>query len=378
MKKRNKGPSCLGSMLLFIAVVLVLKYAYGKLPDNTVDESVSEKGDRLYDMLLEGLGNYSTEIEFGWDCTEELFDTLERVRGDHPEMFWVSGSGTYKKYTRGDEVTVKFFADTDLTLVEILRCRKEAEKAVDEILAGVNDGWTDYEKLIYIHDTLVSSTEYDSECAEKVKKQEDCPELWRSSSIYGCLVDHRAICSGYAAAFQLLAGEMGIDCIRVSGYERETGSPHEWNCVQLGEKWYYVDVTWDDPRYETSDSAFAGSVLYEYFMVTEEVLSLTHVIGEDEAVPICDDDSFGYYRRNGTYLDEYSFEDAAGIIGSQLSSRMVCLSFGSQAEAEEAVRDLFENSRFYDIPESEALGAVSVVYSVGKTGLLRIAICDPE
>ena len=376
MKKRNKGPSCLGSMILFIAVVLVLKYAYGKMPAEMTEESTSGQGDLLYDMLLEELGNYSTEIEFGWDCTEDLFDTLDRVRGDHPEMFWISGSGTYKKYTRGDEVSVKFFADTELTLVEILRCRNEAEKAAEEILAGVNEAWTDYEKLIYIHDTLVSGTEYDSECAEKVKNQEDCPELWKSSSIYGCLVEHRAICSGYSAAFQLLASEMGIPCIRVSGYERETGAAHEWNCVQLGDKWYYVDATWDDPRYENSDSVFSQIPLYEYFMITEEVLSRTHIIGEDEAVPICDDDSFGYYRRSGAYLSEYSFESAADIIGAYFGSGTASLLFGNAAEAEEAVLDLFENSRFYDIPEIRDLGAVSVTYSLGKTGLLRVALCE--
>lgn len=380
MKRKNKGPSCFGSILLLAAVVLILKIAYNHVPQEesvvsdtrdalTAVENAEE--EPLYDVLLRELTAYSSEITFDYDCTSELFDTFERVCDDHPELFWVNGSGSSEKRTVGNEVTVTLRPEPVLTLVEILGYKEKLDQRVQEILDGMNPAMSDYDKILYVHDVLIQNTEYDSACAEAIGADTEYAQIWQSSSAYGCLVEGRAVCSGYAAAFQLLMNETGIPCIRVDGSERDSGVLHEWNCVKLNEKWYYVDVTWDDPVFEDGNSLFKGMITYDYFLISEEMLMQTHVIGTDEMVPACTDMSQSYYARKGHFLENYSYSEAASIIASQLGNDYIELQFANTAEAEEACADLFDGQSIYEIP---GMQGASVTYSIGRNGLLRIAV----
>ena len=63
-------------------------------------------------------------------------------------------------------------------------------------------------------------------------------------SAYGCLVKGKAVCEGYSLAFNAIMLELGIPTKRMSG------GGHAWNMVKIGNRWYHVDVTWND----TSDS----------------------------------------------------------------------------------------------------------------------------
>ena len=57
---------------------------------------------------------------------------------------------------------------------------------------------------------------------------------------YGCLVKHKAVCSGYTDAFAAIMTELGIK----NDYGHSPN--HVWNKVKIGKKWYHVDVTWND------------------------------------------------------------------------------------------------------------------------------------
>lgn len=57
---------------------------------------------------------------------------------------------------------------------------------------------------------------------------------------YGCLVNHKAVCSGYSEAFAAIMTELGIP----NTYA--TSPNHRWNKVKIGKTWYHVDVTWND------------------------------------------------------------------------------------------------------------------------------------
>ena len=55
----------------------------------------------------------------------------------------------------------------------------------------------------------------------------------------GVLVDHTAVCAGYANAFRLLCTTAGIPCENIIS----TKANHEWNVCYLDGEWTYVDVT---------------------------------------------------------------------------------------------------------------------------------------
>ena len=95
-------------------------------------------------------------------------------------------------------------------------------------------------KCLAAHNYLAAATSY-------LLPGEDLLEQYRRASAYGALVEKKAVCQGYAEAFQLLMSLAGIDYKTVSGSTRRQGDEnHSWNLVKLpGEDYCHVDVTWD-------------------------------------------------------------------------------------------------------------------------------------
>ena len=71
---------------------------------------------------------------------------------------------------------------------------------------------------------------------------------YESTTAYGALHDHLAICGGYAQALQILLEQAEIPCITVIG---KMGSEnHMWNLAQIDGQWLYFDATSDRGRAE--------------------------------------------------------------------------------------------------------------------------------
>ncbi len=157
----------------------------------------------------------------------------------------------------------------------------------------ITDDMTDVEKIKMIHDYLILTTTYD---------HVNISAGTASNSVYntyGCIIGHRCVCQGYAYAFMDIMTYLGIDCVELSG------GHHAWNAVKVGDYWYYIDLTWDDP-YDGGRSKPSKNVFYEfdyphynYFLVTEEFLTKNHTL--DKAynsdykltdLPECFDDTF--------------------------------------------------------------------------------------
>lgn len=66
---------------------------------------------------------------------------------------------------------------------------------------------------------------------------------YNSTTAYGALSDHLAICGGYAQALQLLFEKAGIPCVTVSGVS--SGENHMWDLAFLDGEWRYFDATSD-------------------------------------------------------------------------------------------------------------------------------------
>ena len=62
---------------------------------------------------------------------------------------------------------------------------------------------------------------------------------------YGALIEGKAICQGYDAAFALIMNYLGIPCVGIDGHILNSG-PHVWSNVYLNGEWKVVDVTWND------------------------------------------------------------------------------------------------------------------------------------
>lgn len=137
---------------------------------------------------------------------------------------------------------------------------EELEKiSNDFIKENITDTMTVEEKIKTVHDYIINNTKYDIERSDnKVKK-------YHSDTAYGALIEHYAICGGYADSMKLFLDKLGIENYKISSEN------HIWNLVKVNNKWLHLDLTWDDPVTNTGDDILE----YSYFLIeTAQIQSL--------------------------------------------------------------------------------------------------------
>lgn len=160
------------------------------------------------------------------------YETFVLALQHHPEynyslVIWKSTDGTFD-----------YRAGNDLSAAQITGKIKQANAKANAIIPRIiRDGMTRKQKLRAIHNYLVKNCVYD----ENVRRYgyDD------AYTAYGCLIEKKAVCQGYAGVFNLLAAKTGICSIAVPG--EAGGGSHAWNYVKDGSSYRYIDVTWDDP-----------------------------------------------------------------------------------------------------------------------------------
>lgn len=157
--------------------------------------------------------------------------------------------------------------------------------AAEEIISDAEELETDYEKLKYIHDVIIDSTEYTKE-GEPYISEADGPLL------YG-----QALCEGYSKAFMYLAQSMGYPCICSVGVANM--EDHMWNMVKIGNSWYNVDVTWDDPQ--TDDGT--AQLRHDYFLICDAEIRLDHRVIRPVMLPTS---PYGYFPHGYQDPDDVS------------------------------------------------------------------------
>ena len=114
--------------------------------------------------------------------------------------------------------------------------------------------------LSYVNEKICKMTKY----ADPIPKGLDVPE--RDAT--GVFINGRAVCAGYAAAFELVLNILGIENYTLNNDEKpENEAAHIWNRVKVGDNWYHIDATWND---STGDKE---QYLHDYFMLTDDELA---------------------------------------------------------------------------------------------------------
>lgn len=93
-----------------------------------------------------------------------------------------------------------------------------------------------------------------------------------------------AACAGYAALFERLAKESGLEAVTISGYAKGFGYAtggsmaepnHDWNAVKIDGKWQLIDATWGSGY--VSDGASVKKFSETFFLPSPEQLAFTHL-----------------------------------------------------------------------------------------------------
>lgn len=127
---------------------------------------------------------------------------------------------------------------------------------VDEIIATITT--TDIqEKIKFVHDYLIHSTKYDSD------RTDHNIVTYESDNAIGPLFQGYGICGGYTDAMAIFLTRLGLQNIKVASEN------HIWNLVNLNQKWYHLDVTWDDPITKTG----IDTIEYSFFLIDASKLN---------------------------------------------------------------------------------------------------------
>lgn len=181
------------------------------------------------------------------------------------------------------------YIKNDLSLLKDEKDRfilTEATRIINEI---IKKDMNDVEKEGTVHDYIVKTNTYDTDAMDELNKVN--PD---SYGMYGFFKNQKSVCLGYTRSFQLFMDMLQIPCITVHSYygtDKEIRE-HAWNMVKLDDKWYHVDVTWDDPVPDK------GKLTRMFFNVTSEYMLDTGHDWPLSSYPSATDETYMSENRN--------------------------------------------------------------------------------
>lgn len=258
MKKNSLRIKVIIVLLLVAFILLGFRMASNASPNeysetDTVPEArvtyanaSSDAASQLYKALLNRETNFTISCGNSSDVyarleNEELFNEAASI--DDPNTsddfdYLFNNVDSYSITDNGSSVEVSVTWNEDKAKLDKVNAR------VKEILqqTGVYNMNNAYDIAKTLHDYIINNVEYDNSISR--------------FTAYSALFEKKTVCQGYSLLYYKLLIEAGVQCRYITGYG--DGESHSWNLVKVGDAWYNVDVTWDDPE--------GGSLRYDYFL----------------------------------------------------------------------------------------------------------------
>ncbi|MCR5214313.1 MAG: hypothetical protein K6E10_07835 [Eubacterium sp.] len=305
-----------------------------RVPTSIDQDTIKEIAQRIDPML-----GRVTEYSYATQSQQNIFDD-DHVSSEKTDEF----AGVSYKYIKYDDYYVYEAIvqgkEIPSDRTKAIKLKEVCQKFIDE---NITSTMSDYEKELAIHDYIINNCKYTTTFTTEKNEFE----------AYGVLVDHLAVCEGYAKATSLLLRCCNIESILVSGdadiddansiFDTVDGaimtpdgqiiSGHMWNQVKIDGLWYNLDTTWDDPVAEED------VLLHTYFNVDDTILRNNHEWDSKETNQ-CSSTLANYYEKNGLYFKTDS--DFKEYIKNYLSQ-------GSREKIECAVTnaDLSEDGMYF-------------------------------
>lgn len=205
---------------------------------DTIDAEIKDAASNFALRVLYGVSNY-----------------------DYPEYFWI---GPTVKFGRGTSYTYDSFTGVVSNVTVVVQavypaCYENAAQVesdynkmnnrINEVMSLIPDKATDFEKVNIINEWLLAHNSYNRP-AESSGDPKVYPYAYMAPSalVYGDDADtaKHPVCEGYSEAFEILCDRAGVKCICGDAISSERGAAHKWNLVNINDKWYFYDATWND------------------------------------------------------------------------------------------------------------------------------------
>ena len=201
---------------------------------------------------------------------------------DNPEYFYLDRIGySYTEesnrvtslnviYSRNAEEIEKIQSELDTVTDEIIAQMWKDGINLEAIMTGADEekAQAQFDAALWLHDYLADTITYDTRAYSGNPEQEALVERTVDAALLG---DCLTVCEGYSNAYKYILEKIGMKCVNVYS----DTEAHEWSAVNIGDAWYYVDVTQDD-----ADDI--KTINHNFFLVTadELVQGQEHAAGE--------------------------------------------------------------------------------------------------
>lgn len=218
----------------------------------TQNQSLSQQYADAIETLAQGINNMEEEIDlYQYNIPIDLApDLYEICVHTHPELFFLNDTYSYYQFTRGGAYYLySFVPDYAFTAAEMAEKRESFYGMADWFLGFVDEGMSDFEKALILHDEIVLNSHY-----------------ILTKDVYGIMVEGEGRCEGYARVYAYLLAQVGVK----TEYVTSDSMNHAWVKVCVDGSYYNVDVTWDDPTVDRP-----GLVSHDFFLLSDEALQST-------------------------------------------------------------------------------------------------------
>ena len=223
-----------------------VSYDYVKESKTFTPLSIQDIKDIFYSILDRGYD------EFTFYCPSEYtacLDDVNAITNDasvltHINNF-VSPFNNFKSinvtYSQSGEVNIKI--DKLYTSNDIISINNKINEIISE---NITDDMKLEDKILKIHDYIINTTKYDTDNSDS-----------KSSTAYGALINHIAVCGGYADAMALFLNKLNVPNFKIAS------NTHVWNAVYIENTWLHLDLTWDDPV----SSSGEDTLLHKFYLI---------------------------------------------------------------------------------------------------------------
>lgn len=215
----------------------------------------------LYKELYISAVSYKTNFASKADSLNEeaIQKIFKYLINDHPELYWIQ---SYRVTLIGEK---RYFHLTYAYSEEKIKSLNEQMETIyTPLINHAKTLETDYDKVKYIHNELIDIGEY---------RFYDDSVRQDYQSIVSIFTSGETVCSGFTYAFKFLMDNLGIKSISIPDDTINIDeTSHIWNAVYLDNKWYYLDITWDNQMENE------GKNKYRFFLLDKKDFYSTHTL----------------------------------------------------------------------------------------------------
>ena len=169
--------------------------------------------------------------------TSEFNIIYSNVINNHPELFYVSSNVGYSYIENPFPQASSIYPVYTMSQNEIASAKIDFDNELNRIISKTDDTMTDLQKALTVHDYICSLAIYPN-----IDNKND-KDIYHSA--YGFVKDRKIVCAGYALIYSAVMNKLNIPC----RYVISDKMSHAWNAICIDNKWYNVDLTWDDTSY---------------------------------------------------------------------------------------------------------------------------------